>query len=51
LRPDWQMKARELADLWQRYMVGQQQSLPKTPQQAMASQPSPVTAEIKYASS
>jgi DNA-binding PadR family transcriptional regulator len=51
LRPDWQMKARELADLWQRYMVGQQQSPPKTPQQAMASQPSPVTAEIKYASS
>ena len=23
LRPDWQMKARELADLWQRYMVRQ----------------------------
>ncbi|MGB3298876.1 MAG: PadR family transcriptional regulator [Phormidesmis sp.] len=26
LCPDWQMKARELADLWQRYMIGQQRS-------------------------
>ncbi|KPQ37035.1 MAG: putative transcriptional regulator [Phormidesmis priestleyi Ana] len=26
LRPDWQMKARELADLWQRYMTGQQKA-------------------------
>ncbi|MGD1898241.1 MAG: PadR family transcriptional regulator [Phormidesmis sp.] len=29
LRPDWQMKARELADLWQRYMVGQQKGVQK----------------------
>lgn len=28
LRPDWQMKARELADLWQRYMLKQQRSYP-----------------------
>lgn len=26
LRPDWQMQARELAELWQRYMVGQQKT-------------------------
>ena len=32
LLPDWQMKARELADLWQRYMIGQHHS-----QQKMAS--------------
>ena len=24
LRPDWQRKARELSELWQRYMVGKQ---------------------------
>ncbi len=54
LRPDWQMKARELAELWQRYMVGQQ----KMPQTSFANsvpmQPSsrrPITAKIKYAGS
>lgn len=29
LRPDWQMKARELSELWQRYMVGKQAASPK----------------------
>lgn len=34
LRPDWQMQARELSELWQRYMVGQQKNQTKiqTPQ-------------------
>ncbi|MEL6468818.1 MAG: PadR family transcriptional regulator [Cyanobacteria bacterium J06623_4] len=53
LRPDWQMKARELADLWQRYMVGQQQIQHKMPQQHKIAQPQtaarPVSTEIKYA--
>ncbi|MEM8806119.1 MAG: PadR family transcriptional regulator [Cyanobacteria bacterium P01_G01_bin.38] len=26
LRPDWQSKARELAELWHRYMLGQQRT-------------------------
>ncbi len=39
LRPDWQMKARELADLWQRYMVRQDHS-----QQNMASSVTPSAA-------
>jgi len=49
LRPDWQMKARELADLWQRYMVGQQ----KVGQQKQPSvQPRVASAaEMKYAGS
>ncbi len=55
LRPDWQMKARELADLWQRYMVGQQRVTPqKVVQQNVSqipTQPRPVPAEMKYAGS
>lgn len=58
LRPDWQMKARELADLWQRYMVGQQKGgahkvgQPKSqPAAAMQAQPRSATASIKYAGS
>ena len=48
LRPDWQMKARELADLWQRYMVGQQ----KVGQQKQQAAPTRVAAaEMKYAGS
>ncbi len=54
LRPDWQMKARELADLWQRYMVGQQKTpikatAHKTPQST--AQPRPLAAEMKYVGS
>ena len=59
LRPDWQMQARELAELWQRYMVGQQQSPIKVqnPQKEQpparatinnASAPRSMAAEIKY---
>ena len=44
LRPDWQMKARELADLWQRYMVGQQQ-VPVS-KVAKSTLPSHIPAEI-----
>lgn len=44
LRPDWQMKARELAELWQRYMVGQQS-------RPLHASPVPMAAEIKYAGS
>lgn len=60
LRPDWQMKARELADLWQRYMAGQQvgqqrirlQSQPKAaPQPAVTAQALAVAAEMKFAGS
>ncbi|MEL7225901.1 MAG: PadR family transcriptional regulator, partial [Cyanobacteria bacterium J06576_12] len=52
LRPDWQMKARELADLWQRYMVGQQKvgQHQKTQQVAQARTVSSA-AEVKYAGS
>lgn len=55
LRPDWQMKARELADLWQRYMVGQQQSQQRAQQQfhqkTAVPQTMPTAAEMKYAGS
>ena len=39
LRPDWQMQARELSELWQRYMVGQQKTYSATqnPQKAQSS--------------
>ena len=51
LRPDWQMKARELADLWQRYMVGQQQAKPQKTQPQPRTQPvrSAPAAEMNYA--
>ncbi|MEM9486246.1 MAG: PadR family transcriptional regulator, partial [Cyanobacteria bacterium P01_F01_bin.116] len=29
LRPDWQTKARELAELWQRYILGQRNTTPR----------------------
>jgi len=48
LRPDWQMKARELADLWQRYMVGQQKVGQQKQQPA---QTRVAAAEMKYAGS
>ncbi len=54
LRPDWQMKARELADLWQRYMVGQQRVGLQKVQQSISQvpvQPRVVSAEMKYAGS
>lgn len=43
LRPDWQMRARELADLWQRYMVGKQGTTPAMPQKSGI----PVTATVR----
>ncbi|MGB7086850.1 MAG: PadR family transcriptional regulator [Phormidesmis sp.] len=55
LRPDWQMKARELADLWQRYMAGQQMAAQKIVQnhqpKPVVTQPQAMATEIKYASS
>ena len=37
LRPDWQTKARELAELWQRYILGQRNTTPR--RRAMSSWP------------
>ncbi|MGB3787923.1 MAG: PadR family transcriptional regulator [Phormidesmis sp.] len=54
LRPDWQMKARELADLWQRYMVGKQPAVSVVPQKSsmqVTAQVRPIPAGIKYAGS
>jgi hypothetical protein len=55
LRPDWQMKARELADLWQRYMVGKQAAVPVIPQksgmQITAAQVRSIPTGVKYAGS
>ena len=62
LRPDWQMQARELSELWQRYMVGQQKDAIQTQKhanpekeqaslRATANEPMPprsIPAEIKY---
>lgn len=50
LRPDWQMKARELADLWQRYMVGKQQQAKKVQPQTRTV-PSEMPSKMKYAGS
>ena len=60
LRPDWQMQARELSELWQRYMVGQEQqnhAVEQNPQKTQAplrttlnstAPPRSISAEIKY---